>query len=183
MFGHVLTETLCRCWFLLQENISKKILFTTITSKVPSAFYEFLRLLGIRKEQIIVVSKVTQVKSILIPDQSLMLFSWYMDRWIDVYCCMRENVLKELKQAIFPNKLYLTRSQLPKKDCIGEEYFEDFYQKRGYEIVAPETLSLIEQIALIYNAKEIICTVGILSHIYIGSTKHWLSYLKENNIS
>lgn len=237
-FGHVLTETLCRCWFLLQENVPKKILFTTITSKVPGAFYEFLRLLGIKKEQIIVVSKVTQVKSILIPDQSLILFSWYMDRWIDVYCCMRDNAFKELKQAVYPDKLYLTRSQLMKRDCIGEEYFEEFYRKRGYEIVAPEKLSLVEQIGLIYNAKEIVCTVGTLSHMilfakeethltlllrnneigavrpqilinqakkinyniidvtmnilptshangvfYIGPTKHWLSYLKENNIS
>ncbi len=184
------------------------------------------------------VSKVTQVKSILIPDQSLILHSWYMDQWIDVYHRMRENALKELKQVSYPDKLYLTRTQLSKKVCIGEEYFEDFYRKRGYEIVAPETLSLIDQIGLIYNAKEIVCTIGTLSHMilfakkethltlllrnneigavrpqilinqakkinydiidvtmnilptahaggvfYIGPTKHWLSYLKENNIS
>lgn len=238
LFGHMLTETLCRCWYLLQENISNKILFTTITPKIPEVFYEFLHLLGINKEQIIIVCKVTQVKSILIPDQALILHSWYRDEWTDVYYHMGQNALAKLNQTVFPNKVYLTRSQLAKKDCIGEEYFENFYKKRGYEVVAPEKLSLAEQIGLIFNAKEIVCTIGTLSHMilfareethlillmrnneigavrpqilinqakkinydiidvtmnilptthaggvfYIGPTKHWLSYLNENNIS
>jgi len=48
--------------------------------------------------------------------------------------------------------------------CLNENYFEDFFAARGFEIVAPEKLSIEEQISLVVGADEIVATQGTLTH-------------------
>ena len=67
-------------------------------------------------------------------------------------------------------KLYLTRSEfdesntLPWRRCFNEKYFDDFFSARGFKIVAPEKLSLEEQISLVMGADEIAATMGTLTN-------------------
>lgn len=63
------------------------------------------------------------------------------------------------------DKIYLTRSHLKKSDGINEEYFEKFFRKRGYVVIAPEEYSLEEQVGMLNSAKDVICTMGTLSHL------------------
>ena len=54
---------------------------------------------------------------------------------------------------------------MKEKEGVNEEFFEQFYAKRGYTIIAPEQLPLKEQINIISNADSIVCTLGTLSHM------------------
>lgn len=47
---------------------------------------------------------------------------------------------------------------------FNEQYFEAFFASKGYEIIYPETLSLVEQIQLVSNAEEVASSLGTLSH-------------------
>ncbi len=47
---------------------------------------------------------------------------------------------------------------------FGENYFEDFFAKRGFTITSPEQLSIREQLELVVGADEIASTLGSLSH-------------------
>ena len=46
----------------------------------------------------------------------------------------------------------------------NEKYFEDFFAKHGFKIIAMEKLSIEEQISLIMGADEIASTMGTLTH-------------------
>jgi len=122
--------------------------------------------LGINKEYILIINEITHIENIYIPDQSLVLFGGYADKNKNIYYHMKLNIgcNMNLDQSA---KIYLTRTNLSKKDCFNEEYFETFYKNRGYKIISPEKLSVTDQIKIISSASKIVCTAGTLSHLAV----------------
>lgn len=57
---------------------------------------------------------------------------------------------------------------------INEEYFEEYYRAKGFEIIAPEKLSLDEQLNLVVNADEVVTT--------LGSTSHFVVFMKPGSV-
>ncbi|MCP1772819.1 hypothetical protein J2T38_001655 [Neisseria perflava] len=115
---------------------------------------------GIPRENIIFLDKPTRFKKVYIPDQSLCYLNYYHQEYALPYQTITTQI-----PAAGHKKIYLSRTQFRKKDCIGEEYFEQFYRNQGYHIVYPEQLDITEQIALISGADEIVSTIGTISHL------------------
>jgi hypothetical protein len=161
-FGHALTESLSRMWWFLENRDSGyKFAFVSLVGETP--FLDFYRMLGLREEDIILIKEPTRFDSIIVPEQSCYLTHGYTDKTLSVYDAIRDSVAP----AGGMSKVYLTRTKLVPQNIINEEYFEEYYRSLGYEVIAPEQLSLKDQIAILAGAKEIACVGGTLSHLIL----------------
>ena len=70
-------------------------------------------------------------------------------------------------------KIYLTRQQLKKHKEVGEKVFERFFELNGFQVIAPEQLSFIEQVVVFRHAKEIASIEGTHAHniIFKGTSR------------
>lgn len=168
-FGHIITEAFSRLWYILEHGEEEYLLAFVISNGVPQYFWDFMELLGIDRKRILIVNEVMKCRTIIVPEQAYIMFTGYNPKICGVY--KRIITVAEKLQNIVADsqkdslKIYLSRMQFNKHDCINEEYFTQFYERRGFKVVSPETLSVSEQVLLIAAATEIVCTAGTLSHL------------------
>ena len=165
-FGHFMLECWSRLWFIIQNpGLRSKILFITTTHGGYHAWFDdFFRLMGIDKARIIYVKQPTQCRSVTVPEQAQYSPTSFAKEFFLPYQAIKARVTPGK-----PKKIYLTRAEYEGDKnigvhCYNEKYFEDFFSARGFEIVAPEKLSVAEQISLIMGAEEIAATLGTLTH-------------------
>ncbi len=167
-FGHFMLEGFCRLWYVIQHpELKQKILFLPYRGRHRPWFDEFFRLMGLEKERIIYVDdKPIQCRSITIPEQSCYAPSMFMKEFLTPYQAIKEHVTpSEYKKIYFTRTSYdAPQKSLNQAHCFNEKYFEDFFESRGFKIVAPEKLSIEEQISLVMGADEIASTMGTLTH-------------------
>ena len=167
-FGHIILECFSRLWWHIKNpNSTVKFAFLSIWER-KKWFRDFFDLLGIEEERIIFIDKPTQFINVICPEQSIYSWKGYKKEYIEIYKKIREKIKIEDSNK---KKIYLTKSKFDNNTCIGEKYFEDFYRCRGFEIIAPESLSIAEQISLVANAEEVVTTVGTLSHFVVFCDK------------
>ena len=167
-FGHFILECWSRLWYVIQNpQLQSKVLFITTThGGYKSWFDDFFRLMGIDKERIVYVKKPTQCRSVTVPEQS-QYNSWTFVKFTKEFFVPYQAI----KSRVTPGKikkLYLTRRNVVignyRRVCCNEEYFEDFFTARGFKVIAPEKLSIEEQVSLIMGADEIAAIQGTLTH-------------------
>ena len=159
-FGHMIVESLSRMWWYLDNcDCGYKFVFISHSTEKDMKFFEYFKLLGMREESIVLLKEPRRFDKIIIPKQSMYYRDGYKHKAIKVYDVIRNSV----KPAKHKN-VYLTRTRLLRRDTINEEYFEDYYRNLGYEIIAPEQLTLTEQISIIAGANNIVCVCGSLHH-------------------
>ena len=160
-FGHTMAESLGRIWWCVEHmDNDSKVVFVTNRDRLH--YPDFLVMAGIDKERLMVINEPTRFASIIVPDPSYYFREGYTDKAMVVYDAIRD--------AVAPadyKKVYLTRTQLPQDNLVGEQYFEDYYRSRGYEVIAPERLTIPQQIAVISGAREIACVSGTLPHFVL----------------
>ena len=161
-FGHAILETFSRLWYVVKnKKDTRKIAFIKYQN-VRSYHYELLRLMGIDEKRIIIVEKPTHFNKVIVPDETIEPWGTFKKEYTLIYNEMRKNVIPKNEK-----KIYLTRTQLEERYDSNEEWFEEFYSKRGYKVIAPEKLSLEEQIAFISGCEDLVCTLGTLSHLAV----------------
>ena len=165
-FGHAILETFSRLWYVVKnKKDTRKIAFIKY-AEIRNYHYELLRLMGLPKERIIIIEEPTKFKSILIPDETIQAWGEFKKEYTYIYEEISKNVEKKNEK-----KIYLTRTQLEERFDCNEEYFEEFYKKRGYKIIAPEKLSVEDQIAYLSGCEDLVCTLGTLSHLALFMKK------------
>ena len=169
-FGHEITEGISRLWYYCEKKKLQgekiKLIFFKLTTGSSYNSESFLKLLGINKDDYIIVERPMRFKSIIIPDQSYYILDGIINiKAVTTYDYIINNLSHTTGICLknnYPSKIYLSRSKFEKDDMINESFFEDFYSQRGYIIIYPEQLSIEEQILLLNNAEEIVCTGGTL---------------------
>ena len=166
--GHLIIESFAdRLWWLVENSDSNiKIAIEIIWSdgevgkRYNSFVTEILDAFGISKDRLIIIEKPTQFKKIIVPDQSAIPFD---------YCFPYDftsgfmKPFQRITERITPGKhkkIYLTKSKLFKKSVVGEEYFIDFYIKKGFEIIHPEDYTMKEKAEIMYGADEVVTIDG-----------------------
>lgn len=169
LFGHTITDSMVRLWYVIKHATeTQKIIFIAGEGCVHPVFWIIMDMLGISRERIIIADRVYRCEKLYVPDQSYSMFGKYNSEITTAYHAVGSYALKQRTDNIKTGKkIYLTRTKLSKKDCFGEEYFENFYRKRGYDIVAPEQYSFAEQIQILAGAEEIVSTLGTLTHLIL----------------
>ena len=153
-FGHFLLECLSRMWWFIENpRCTHKYVFVSPEGQPDNIdLLEFYEILGLPKNRIKIIRKPTRFNKIIVPEQTTFIHSGYKPIAATVYDVLRNSV-KPAKHK----KVYFTRSKLWRTDAVNEAYFENFFRAKGYTIVAPETLTLREQIAIMAGAEEFAC--------------------------
>ena len=166
-FGNMIVDALSRMWWFAENpNTPYKFVFLMM-EKQKFLFPEFLNLAGLTEDRYEIITEPTQFEEVIIPDEAIYSVFGASPKWLQYFDLIKENVKNKEPSSLPIEKVYLTRTQLEYSDGIDEEYYENFYAARGYKIVAPEKLSLSQQINLISSAKEIVTTLGTLSHLAV----------------
>lgn len=174
-FAHFVVDDMTRLWYTA-KNIDKidketKILFFAEKNKFPNKTVEKLvycvmDLLGIEKERVVIVDKIYKVDKIHVPDQAFSFYGGYTSEYKTIYKVLAEKAMERAPEGkVYGKRVYLTRSQYAAKNCINEGYFEDMFRKQGFEIFAPETAPLDEQIRVLCNAEELACMFGSAAYL------------------
>ncbi len=169
-FGHFMLEGFSRLWYLINHPAliyRYRVAFGVING-VASWFNAFLELAGIPAQRVLFVDKVTRFSKIIIPDESIMSWDYIHPEYFIPYEKMiSEARKKHAGREAFP-KIYLSKSSYSAGcRCIGEEYFENFYRTKGFKVIYPEKRSIGEMIYLMSCAKEVVTTMGTLSHYFL----------------
>lgn len=170
-FGHFLAESCHRLWAWrqLQDQIDGVIFlpppkFNNV-EKWGSFVFDVLALFGINKSQVKLVTDVTTVENLVIPEQGASFHGdvkpWY-ENWL------KENplLLHKDSKTNQPRKLFISRRNYKLKGRVaGMDALADFLTSQGYKEVCPEQLSVEKQLSLIASADHIIWEEGSAVHL------------------
>lgn len=162
-WGHFILDSLSRAWIISHlDNISryKFVFISENNKKIDGNYLEALELLGLKASQIVVLNEAVKCKKIIIPQMATFADHGFNKEYPKIFELMIKNA-KVQKESV-PDKIYLTRTNLreAQRKEFGEKIIENNFRLNGYTIIAPEKISVREQIALFQNAKEIVCLNG-----------------------
>ena len=162
-WGHMLVDATSRLWYPATAADPKlKIVFLRF-QKQDFPYGDLLALAGIAQERYEIVDAPTRFAKVIVPQEtSHSITGRFRKEWISFFNKVRDGVDPSPYQ-----KVYLTRTAFRIDNVVGEDYFEDYYRKRGYEVFSPEKLSIAEQVALMAGARDIATTMGTISHLVL----------------
>ena len=122
---------------------------------------QFFSAMGIPGERIIVLNKPTQFKKVIVPEQSFYLY----DGEINTYSFTNEFILPykricELAKPTGYSKVYFSKRKSAYSNFLGEDYFIDFFRKKGFAIIDPEDYSISEKVGILRDADEFVMING-----------------------
>ena len=170
-WGHFLVDMTSKLWVFSDPEFKKNIKdckIVYIGEEEPSGNYlEFFEMLGIKQEQLLHIKNPVRFQKVFVPEAGFRPCIWCTEEYKRMFDQMAESVsddknLKEKFKNI--NKIYFSRRQFGKVAAteFGEEYIEQCFNKNDYESLAPETLTLREQIYVWNHAKAIACMNGTI---------------------
>ena len=127
---------------------------------VPEYMFTFLELLGVPRDNIIILEKTTRFRNVYVPDQGFNLPVFSSKKFGKTFQKMAESV----KPKKF-DKVYVSRTRLQSRKTYGEEKVQKIFEKNGFKIIYPETLSLREQIAYMRGAHVLAGCAGTALHM------------------
>ena len=166
-------------WYVLKNREDKRKIVFLLVLEEHEWFYQFFDLLDIPRDRIVILTEPTIYKKVIVPDESI--HSWY--DYTKEYLLLHDYMIQKVSDSKI-KKLYLTRSglhlrgrdimgqNLNNKYLLNEQYFEKFYESKGYTIISPEKFSVKEQISMVKSADEIVSTLGSLSHHVLFCKSH-----------
>lgn len=162
-FGHLITDSLTRLWWFADHpDTSYKLVFLD-TPSLAGGFklYNILEAAGITRDRMEIITEPVQFDKIIVPQEALYLHTNYRNGVEKIYQYVSSRVIPGTHK-----KIYLSTAMLGEDHTsINENYYEDFYRRRGYEIVYPEQIPFTEQVSLMAGAEEVVCTGGTLVHL------------------
>lgn len=164
-FGHFLLEHINRGWCFLDKKYQKMkvvIVNEIDCKKINDYIYVLLGLLGVKKENIILLNETTQFKNVYIPTPGFDLTAFYTQKYVDMY----DKIADAVTGTDVYEKIYLSKCKMPVLGQVhGEAHIQSIFEKNGYKIIYPETLPLTEQIWLARNAKVLAGCGGTALHL------------------
>ena len=169
--GHMIIDSVAeRLWWVLKHpEVDYKIVVVSWVWGSGSSMFikEYMEVLNIPEDRLIIVSKPTKFYKIIVPDQSHVLLSLetpyeYTKEFSSVFEYIRNHLIPSTHK-----KIYLTKSKTGKKNIIGEDYFIEFYKNKGFTIIDPQDYTIKEKAELMYGADEVVSTLGTNTHFLI----------------
>lgn len=180
VWGHCFTDHFNKLWYAFTEECKKlqdegaELIVLSCTPNIPQYFKTLIELTGFDWNTVNIVTESRQYKELYVPDncyfqQEGEWHRFYTKEYVDLLDRMKVNVRRLAEQSgKFPQykKIYLTRTQgsFGTLRDLGEKIVEDVFRKEGYTIVAPEKLSVPQQLWLMMNVDELVATDGSICH-------------------
>ena len=174
-FGHYFTDALRKLWFLSTDDGREmttqgvEVVYVGM-SPLQKVALEIFRLAGINTDTFRHIDKLTLFDTIVVPENCFCHLP--QTKAYPYHIAWGQMIDRIINNAIsYPQKeakshIYLTRTLLKKNMReYGEANILRVFEKRGYTVVAPERLSIYEQIRLMHNCKQLVVTEGSISHL------------------
>lgn len=168
-WGHFLVDTVSWLWPMKQYKAQGYTKFgytgAYFNDGLEGNYLEFLNLLGIDKEDLIKIEEPTQFECVFYSERAFGNWTDSHTEYKEIIDRVKYAALEKAKKLNLPkyNKLYLTRDVFVGSMEIGEKILEKTFEINNFKIIAPEKLSLVEQIWYIYNADTIASLSGSVS--------------------
>ena len=164
-FGHFLLEHMNRAYARLDDKY-KNMKYVLINNKsvdpVPEYMFTLLELLGIKRQNILILEHTTQFRNVYVPDQGFNLPVYSSDKFGQTFQKIADNVKSE--KTVY-DKIYVSRAKLKSRKTYGEEKIQQIFERNGYKVIYPETLPLEQQIAIIKDCKYLAGCAGTALHL------------------
>ena len=173
IWGHCITDNIRRIWFLKTEEYQNvfagcKLVYVPFQGfEFSESFSQLLAMLGLDCKDLVPITEITQYAEIIIPDECF--FSpegstrYFTKEYRELIDTVRTYAAAHATPTGY-DKVYFTYSSYTKGKQVGEEKLERFFQQQGYHIIAPEKLSLSQQLNMLYQCTHFASTVGSCSH-------------------
>ena len=173
-WGHFLVDFAHRMWIFLDDKYSDlDIVYCADENvEVSGPQLDFFELLGVNAHRLKCIRKPTRFSEILIPEPAYMACDYYTAKYYDVFKCVVEAANRKSHGELY-DKIYLSRRHLAKANGteVGERGIEEAFVQNGYHSIHMESLSLVEQIQLLSNCKEVAALNGTLCHNYVFASE------------
>lgn len=164
-WGHFLVDLIGRLWYFA-EHRGQKIKLAYLGTEDPRGnFLEFFSLLGIEKEDLLHITTPTRFRNVIVPEFACKSCEWYSDEYRSIFDSMIAAVEEQgYVPAELPplEKVYFTRLAFGKAKTteIGEDLLAKWLRANGFSLIAPEKLSVRDQIYVWNHAGHIACLDG-----------------------
>lgn len=171
VWGHFLMNTTSRLWYALRDDCDADYLVLAVAPgdrpRLSGNFREFLRLLGVLN-RILIIDRPTVFASVEVPAQAFVQGERIAPEFSTVIGRVVKAALAEQgDKGHRPSKIMLTRSRLhpsSRSHDLGIGLIDRFFERAGYEIVAPEQMPLAEFIAMMHSAVSVAAIAGSAAH-------------------
>lgn len=164
-FGHFLLEHMNRAYVAMDKKY-KRAKFVLVNNKdvnpVPNYMFELLELLGVRRENILILNETTQFRRVYVPDQGFNIPVYSSVAFGKMYDAIAKNVKMPREKY---EKIYVSRTAMQTRRTYGEGVVQKIFEKNGYKIIWPEKLPLTQQIGLVKNARVLAGCAGTALHL------------------
>lgn len=169
-FGHFLLEHMNRAWALLDKKY-RAMKVVLINNKdidpVPNYMFELLELLGVKRENILILNETTRFKNVYVPTQGFNIPLYSSVAFGKTY----DRIADKVPDTEVFDKIYVSRTALKSRRTFGEGVIQKIFEKNGFKIIYPETIPLREQISLIKNAHVLAGCAGTALHLALFMKK------------
>ncbi|WP_172961181.1 glycosyltransferase family 61 protein [Asticcacaulis excentricus] len=173
-FGHFLTESLSRFWYLFYSGEKIRPVFNTIPGirELSDMNKFFLNKLGVNSEDVLLIDRPLRFENVIVPRAGFELGNPnYVLEQLNVFKHISSAQLNAFDGLDKSAPVYVSRTKFNNRKIHGEQYLEGVLKYNGWNIVHPEMHSLSDQIS-IFNSSNIYCGV-------LGSAMHNLLFSNE----
>ncbi|MDI6025353.1 rhamnan synthesis F family protein [Corticibacterium sp. UT-5YL-CI-8] len=164
-FGHSLLEGLSRVWPLHISNAFRDEMKYLVFEPALRDYHKvFLQHAGIDLEQVVHVPATgVRVERLYVPTPSIRSHRWISRLQGKTWAAISDSVSSREPTR----RVYLTRQNISERPLLNEEQVAACFSEFGYEVVAPETLTVEEQIEMAATSTHLAGPVG--SQMYLGA--------------
>ena len=185
-WGHFLIESVARLWYALENSASyDRLIFVTedgAPCHIGGNYKAFLELLGLY-DKVEILNKPVTFKEVLVPQVAYQRRRFYTDRFNSIFDRIISNVpVPEGWSGA--DKVFLSRSHLKniRKSEYGHDLLDHYFERNGYRVVYPETMSLSELILLLTHCSECASVSGTLPHNMLFAPNGCKLTILERNV-
>ena len=158
-FGHEIIDGMTRLWHYARNHADGlKRVFVVQPGASTKHAEAFFKLAGMRYE---ILRGPTQFQEVIVPGEAYHTGEGGNTAWLEWFDYLKIKAGRPSDLA----RIYLTRTQWPAGDGVGEEYYEQFFSHECYQTIAPEQYPLDAQIRMISGATHIATTMGTMAHM------------------
>lgn len=185
-WGHFLLDSLTRVWYCLEHDneIEKYVFFTEENNEVQLSgnYVELFKLLGIW-DKVEFINKPVRFSKVIIPERGFVGGKYFAKIFLSVFDNISAKAKVDESWEKY-DKIYFTRNQYKKSlnADIGFEMLDDYFQKNGFQLIAPERLTLSQLIYIIRHAKVVASGSGSVSHNMLFANHNQKLLLLEKTV-
>lgn len=174
-WGHFIVDFIPRLWYLIDGAQDCRLAYVSMkNSQIDGVYEDLLNLFGIDSNRLIYIKDITQFNEVVVPQTAYERPNFYYKEYGDIF----KHIVQRLKEQniSFPyyDRIYWTRTKLRKarRTEIGEKQIERLFEANGYKVLAPEKLSLLEQVYYFSTCPKMAGISGSIPHNLVFSSSH-----------